>query len=67
MGRSAFEAMGIQKDHAQEMADKFVKMDRKAMLAVTDVHDPNIPPDENEAYVALVLEMLGPWQAEVNQ
>lgn len=67
MGRSAFEAMGIHKDHAQEMADEFAKMDRKAMLAVADVHDPNIPPAENEAYVARVLEMLGPWQAEVNQ
>ena len=67
MGRSAFEALGIHRDHAQQMADEFVKMDGKAMIAVADVHDPNVPAAQNEAYVARVMEILGPWQEELNQ
>ena len=67
MGRSAFEAMGVHKDHAQEMADEFVAMDRRAMVAVADVHDPNVPAAQNEAYVERVMELLGPWQEELGQ
>ena len=67
MGRSAFEALGIHADHAQQMADEFVAMDRKAMVAVADVHDPNVPAAQNQAYVDRVMELLGPWQEELNQ
>lgn len=65
MGRSAFEALGIHHDHAVEMADAFVDMDRRAMVAVADVHKPGVPAAENAEYVARVLELLEPWQNEL--
>jgi monovalent cation:H+ antiporter-2, CPA2 family len=62
MGRSAFEALGIKPDHAQAMADAFDRMDRKAMLEVANVYDPEIPLAENDAYINKVKEIMGPWR-----
>jgi CPA2 family monovalent cation:H+ antiporter-2 len=65
MGRSAFEALGLSREQAEAMRDAFETMDRKAMISVADVYDVNIPPTENEAYLARIREVLGPWQAEL--
>ncbi|MEM7752279.1 MAG: cation:proton antiporter [Pseudomonadota bacterium] len=62
VGRSAFEATGIPHDKAELLVQAFNAMDRKAMLEVADAYDPAIPPSENEAYVARVREIRGPWQ-----
>ena len=35
------------------------------MLEVADAYDPAIPAAENEAYVARVREIRGPWQEEL--
>ena len=67
MGRSVFEALGIPRDAADEMTEAFNKMDRKAMIEVADVFDLNIPPLENEAYIAAVKEIRGPWQEELGR
>ncbi|MDD9977965.1 MAG: cation:proton antiporter [Boseongicola sp.] len=67
MGRSAFEATGIPRDKAQEMADAFNAMDRKSMIELADVYDPDIPPTENQAYIDAVKEIRGPWQEELGQ
>jgi hypothetical protein len=40
-------------------------MDRDAMISVADVYDLSIPPTENEAYLARIREVLGPWQDEL--
>lgn len=37
------------------------------MISVADVYDVNIPPTENEAYLARIREVLGPWQAELGE
>ncbi|MEO1238790.1 MAG: cation:proton antiporter [Pseudomonadota bacterium] len=66
MGRSAFEALGIEADKAAAMADAFNAMDRRSMLEVADAYDINIPVMENEAYMARVREILGPWQDQLN-
>ena len=58
MGRSAFEALGIPKDRAQQMVDAFNVHDREAMIAVADTHKVGVPPHENEAYVARVKEIV---------
>ncbi|WP_413719152.1 cation:proton antiporter [Silicimonas sp. MF1-12-2] len=67
MGRSVFETLGIPRDAADEMTEAFNRMDRKAMIEVADVFDLNIPPLENEAYIAAVKEIRGPWQEELGR
>ena len=67
MGRSAFEALGYSRPKAQRMADAFNAMDRRAMVRVADAFDVNVPITENEAYIARVREILGPWQAELGK
>ena len=65
MGRSAFEAMGIDPAAAERMVDAFNETDRRAMVAVADAHKPGVPPHENEEYVSRVRELLIPWEAEL--
>ena len=67
MGRSAFEALGYSRSKAQRMADAFNQMDRRAMVRVADAFDVNLPITENDAYIARVREILGPWQAELGK
>ncbi|RED12984.1 cation:proton antiporter domain-containing protein [Pontivivens insulae] len=66
MGRSAFEALGIDPHHAQQMADAFTEHDREVMISVADVYDPDIPATENTAYVERVREVRGPIQDRLN-
>ena len=66
MGRSAYEALGIPTEKAQAMADAFDEMDRRAMIHVAPEFDPEIPAHLNEAYVARVREIRGPWTDELN-
>ncbi len=67
MGRSSLIALGLDKVTAERMVDAFNETDRRAMLAVADVHKPGVPPHENEEYVARVRELLVPWQAELSE
>ena len=67
IGRSAFEATGIPREKAEQLVDAFNEMDRRAMIEVADAYDPAIPASENEAYVARVREIRGPWQDELNK
>ncbi len=65
MSRSAFVALGNDPTTAERMVDAFNETDRRAMIAVADVHKPGVPPHENEEYVARVRELLVPWEAEL--
>ncbi len=67
MGRSAFEVLGATRDQSERMKDAFDVMDRKAIVAVAEQYDPDIPPAENEAFVAKVLELSADWKAELNR
>ncbi|MEM6384825.1 MAG: cation:proton antiporter [Pseudomonadota bacterium] len=67
IGRSAFEATGIPREKAGELVNAFNEMDRKAMLEVADAYDPAIPAADNEAYVARVREIRGPWQEQLGE
>ncbi|MEM8592699.1 MAG: cation:proton antiporter [Pseudomonadota bacterium] len=58
MGRSTFEALGIERNVASEMVDAFNSDDREAMIEVADVFDINVPAVENKAYVDKVRSML---------
>ena len=67
IGRSVLEATGIPREKAELLVDAFNQMDRKAMLEVADAYDPNIPASDNEAYVARVREIRGPWQERLGK
>ncbi|WP_224815775.1 cation:proton antiporter [Hasllibacter sp. MH4015] len=62
IGRSAFEAMGDDRETAEQMIEAFNDHDREAMLNIAEVHVPGIAPHENEAYVARVREMRNDWE-----
>jgi CPA2 family monovalent cation:H+ antiporter-2 len=60
MGKSAFEALGVSSENAQDMLQAFNEMDRQGMLDVADAYDPDIPTMENQAYIDRVREVTGP-------
>lgn len=66
IGRSAFEAMGVPRDAADEMKMAFHEMDQQSMIEVADVYDMDIPAHENEAYVQRVRERAEDWEAELH-
>jgi CPA2 family monovalent cation:H+ antiporter-2 len=66
MGRSAFEALGVEKGHADQMAEAFSAVDRQGMIDVADAYDPDIPTTENQAYIDRVLELAGPRLEELS-
>lgn len=66
IGRSAFEAMGISRETADDMKDAFHDMDQQSMIEVADVYDVNIPAHENEAYVSRVRARAETWEAELH-
>ncbi|MFK4004353.1 cation:proton antiporter [Qipengyuania sp. NPDC077563] len=61
MGRSSFEALGMNAAQAQASADAFEEMDRKFMPAIADLYDPDIPYGENEALIARVRQLRDDW------
>lgn len=67
MGRSLLEALGNDRDTAEKMVAAFNEADRKAMLAVAEVHKPGVAGHENEEVVALVRESIDSWQAELGE
>ena len=65
MACSAFEALGVPKDKASDMVEVFNQSDREGMVEVADTYDVNIPPFENEAFMAKVREVAPRREAEV--
>lgn len=65
IGRSAFEALGVDRPGAEEMIAAFNEHDRKSMLATASAHKIGVPPHENEEYVSLVVRNREVWEAEV--
>jgi CPA2 family monovalent cation:H+ antiporter-2 len=57
MSRSALEALGDSREVAEQVIDIFNRLDRKGMVAVAEVHRSDVPPHENEAYLAKVREL----------
>ena len=67
MGRSAFEAIGLDLQTADQVKEAFNAVDRKAMLEMAEHYDPDIPPLENEAYMSKAREMIVVWEKELNE
>lgn len=66
MGRSAFEALGIKKDHASKMSEAFREMDAKVLVEIAPLHNPDIPPHKNQPMVDSVNALLGPSEKALN-
>jgi len=67
MGRSALEALDIERPQAEKMIDAFNARDREAMIAVADVYEIGVPIHENEAYVKKVRSLLSDWEAQLKK
>ena len=65
MGRSTYEALGVEKAAARKMSDAFEALDRKSIAALAEYRDPNIPAVENKAYQAKVREMSGEFHKQL--
>ena len=61
MGRSAYEALGIDRQNAQAMADAFEQMDRGSMRDIAEHYRLDIPYHQNEALIARVRELQAQW------
>ena len=67
IGRSAFEALGVEHDRAVRMAQAFDQMDRRSMIEVADVFDTSIPAHQNTALVERVKAINEEWEPELRQ
>lgn len=65
MGRSAFEALGHDRQSAQAMADAFQDMDRSSMVAIADVYKVDVPAHENVELIARVRELRSEWDPKL--
>ena len=67
MGRSAYEALGIDHQNAQAMADAFEAQDRTSMRAVADLYRLDIPSWENEPLLAKIRELSAEWDPKLRE
>jgi monovalent cation:H+ antiporter-2, CPA2 family len=65
MGRSAYEALGIDRQSAQAMTDAWEERDRIAMREVADLYRLDIPAHENAPFVAKIKEMRAEWDPKL--
>jgi CPA2 family monovalent cation:H+ antiporter-2 len=56
-GRNGLEALGTHPYEAEKIVQMFTKSDRHTLLKLAELHDPEIPPTENEPYVAMAKQM----------
>lgn len=61
IGRSAFEALGMDRQQAQAATDAFEEMDRSSMYEVAELYDMETPYYENEPLIAKVRELRAKW------
>ncbi len=67
MGRSAFEALGIDKKTSLKMTNAFDEIDRKGMIEIAPLYDPNVTAHENPAYVEKVKELGDIWENDLGK
>lgn len=65
MGRSAYEALGLDRQTSQAMTDAWEERDRHAMREMAELFRLDIPAHENEAFVAKVKEMRAEWDPKL--
>jgi len=65
MARSSVEALGYTREQADDLVAAFSDMDRKSMVAGAEHYDPNVPLEDNEAFVTNVRENYDSWEKEL--
>lgn len=56
-GRYSLESLGTAPDDAESLIKAFVDADRKSMRSLAELHDPDIPPNKNSAYIAKLRQI----------
>jgi len=64
-GRSAFEALGFDREQSTQMMREFEDMDRKIMLDLAELYDIDTPFSENEPFKARYRDMQDEWEQEL--
>jgi CPA2 family monovalent cation:H+ antiporter-2 len=67
MGRSAFEALGVDRQNAQAMTDAFEERDRTSMVEVADLYRLDVPSWENEPLLAKIKELRAEWDPKLRE
>jgi monovalent cation:H+ antiporter-2, CPA2 family len=67
MGRSAYEALGADRQTAQAMVDAWEEQDRTSMRAVADLYRLDIPSWENEPLLAKIRELRAEWDPKLRE
>ena len=65
MGRSAFEALGHDRQSAQALADAWEESDRSSMVEVADVYKIDVPAWENEELIQRVRKLRSEWDPKL--
>lgn len=58
-GRCSLEALGLHPYEAEQIVKTFVRGDRRTMRKLAELYDPDIPPEQNEPYIAMAKRELG--------
>ncbi|MDK9682963.1 monovalent cation:proton antiporter-2 (CPA2) family protein [Pseudoalteromonas shioyasakiensis] len=67
MGRSAFEALGIEREKAQGMVDIFSEFDKEMLREAADVYEIGVPFEENHAYIERITKLFDEKEPEIKQ
>ncbi|WP_217877388.1 monovalent cation:proton antiporter-2 (CPA2) family protein [Pseudoalteromonas shioyasakiensis] len=67
MGRSSFEALGIEREKAQEMVDIFSEFDKEMLREAADVYEIGVPFEENHAYIERINKIFEEKEPEIKQ
>lgn len=65
MGRSAFEALGVDTEKAKVMVNQFNARDREAMLRTATVYKPGVRLQDNPELLKLAKEIREEWEADL--
>lgn len=67
MGRSAYEALGADRQTAQAMADAWEERDRSSMREVADLYRLDVPSWENPELIAKMKELRTEWDPKLRE
>ncbi|MXO68213.1 potassium transporter [Altererythrobacter marinus] len=67
MGRSAYEALGADRQAAIAMRDAFEEMDRSSMREVAELYREDMPAWDNEPLLAKVRELRAEWDPKLRE
>lgn len=67
MGRSAFEALGIERGKAQEMVDIFTEFDKEMLRQAADAYEIGVPFEKNQAYIDCINKLFDEKERQIKQ